>query len=280
MGSWGWLYYSLYILVCLKTDRGRYTPPSKNGTKLRDTNLFCIVAKKKEKEKKSFFCNVAKETPTPWDGVLSEIKMYVVFITIPFGDVFITIPILPLSVCLFHKCLSLMTNAVYWWDVVCDGVKNLEWFPPVHKTKPVTWSAWISCIATISLSSVVTLYFLLCSSSASPDLLWSLSSYTFSFIFESATPEICRSFFTLLLKSFSPSATRSTDLHVFSHSLRNYQFHHYLYLQFSTFSAFYCSHLQAFPILKCKCHKSRTVPLFSFLSLIPPQMFVIPKREN
>lgn len=201
--------------------------------------------------------------------------MYVVFITIPSKS------ILPLTVCLFHKCLSLMTKAVCWWDVVCDGVKNLEWFPPVHKTKPVTWSAWISCIATISLSSVVTLYFLLCSSSASPDLLWSLSSYTFSFIFESATPEICRSFFTLcLLKSFSPSAIRSADLHVFSRSLRSYQFHHYLYLQFSTFTAVYCSHLQAFPILKCKCRKSRTVPLFSFVSLIPPQMFVKPKREN
>lgn len=66
----------------------------------------------------------------------------------------ITIPsksILPLSVCLFHKYLSRMTKAVYWWDVVCDGVKNPEWFPPVHKTQPVTWSAWISCIATISL---------------------------------------------------------------------------------------------------------------------------------
>lgn len=166
--------------------------------------------------------------------------MYIVLITIPSKS------ILPLSVCLFPKCLSLMAKAAYWWDVVWDGVKNLEWFPPVHKTKPVIWRAWISGTATISLSSVVTLYFLLCSSSASPDLLWSLPSYTFSFIFESATPEICRSFFTLcLLKSFSPSATRSADLHVFSRSLHNYQCHHYLYLQFSTFSAFHCSHLQA-----------------------------------
>lgn len=103
------------------------------------------------------------------------------------------------------------------------------------------------------------------------------------FIFTSASPEICRSFCTLcLLKSFSSSATRSTDLQVFSHSLHNYQFHHYLYLRCSACSAFYCSHLQAcFPYSSVNKHQnSRTVRLFSFLSLISPQMFVKPKREN
>lgn len=133
-----------------------------------------------------------------------------------------------------------------------------------------------------NFSSVVTLYFLLCSSPASPDLLWSLSSYTFGFIFESATPEICRSFCILcLLKSLSPSATRSTDLHVFSHSLRNYQFHHYLYLQFSTFSAFYCSHLQAcFPYESVNAVRAELCPYSAFYLSSPLKCLLNPREKT
>lgn len=139
---------------------------------------------------------------------------------------------------------------------------------------------------TTPLSSVVALYFLLHTSSASPDHWAFCDSFlpTLSQFWSSCQPPLksVDPFAILCPKSFSSSATRSIDLQeVFSPSFHNYQLHHYLNLQFGTFSAFFLlqSFTGLFLQLKCKHHESRTVPLFSFLSLTSPQMFAKLERK-
>lgn len=120
------------------------------------------------------------------------------------------------------------------------------------------------CAVLLPLFSSVQLFSL--PTSAIPSFL-----HLHGFIFTSATPKICRSFRTLcLLKLFLSSASRSTDLQVFSHSLHHYQFHHYLYLQCSTCSAFYCSHLQAcFPYSSVNTKRADCTLIQLFISHLP-----------
>lgn len=133
----------------------------------------------------------------------------------------------PLPVCLFPKCLS------EWLRMLVRG--SLRW----------AWKIWTSFLLfTEQNPSPGTFGFPLFGTLFLSVLLPPVPSVHFlgltdhgSFSFEIYVGQPPRHY-------WNPSpASRSTDLQeVFSHSLHSYQLHHYLYLQFSTFSAFYCSH--------------------------------------